>query len=233
MATRRALFFSLLWLAAVVLFVGLGVWQVERRTWKLDLIARVDARLHAAPVAAPGPDAWPRINAKHNEYERVVAQGHFLHDKETPVLAVTALGRGYWIMTPLITERGFTVLVNRGFVPSNRKDPATRTAGEVSGTVTVRGLVRMSEPHGAFLHKNIPQVGRWYSRDVAAIAQVQGLDEVAPYFIDADGTPNPGGLPVGGLTVVRFRNSHLVYALTWFGMALLCGLMLAKAWRDR
>jgi len=48
-----------------------------------------------------------------------------------------------------------------------------------------------------------------------------GLSEVAPFFIDADATANPGGYPVGGLTVVDFSNNHLVYALTWFALAVL------------
>jgi len=81
--------------------------------------------------------------------------------------------------------------------------------------------MRMSEPGGAFLRANDPAAGRWYSRDVAAIAAAQGLGPVAPYFVDADATENPGGLPVGGLTVIAFPNNHLIYALTWFGMAIL------------
>ena len=44
--------------AVVAGLVALGVWQLERRAWKLDLIARVDARLAAGPVAAPGPGRW-------------------------------------------------------------------------------------------------------------------------------------------------------------------------------
>lgn len=47
----------------------------------------------------------------------------------------------------------------------------------------------------------------------------RGLSAVAPYFIDADAAVNPGGLPVGGLTVIHFPNNHLVYAITWYGLA--------------
>lgn len=206
-------------LAAIALFLGLGVWQVQRLYWKLDLIERVDARLAAAPVAAPGPGAWDGLTRNADEYARVTATGHFLHDREVRALAVTELGSGYWVMTPLVGS-DFTVLVNRGFVPQDRRDPETREEGQVPGRVTVSGLLRLSEPGGGFLRANDPAAGRWYSRDVAAIAAAEGLeDPVAPYFIDADAAPNPGGLPVGGLTVVRFRNTHLTYALTWFALA--------------
>lgn len=206
-------------LAAIAVFLALGVWQVRRLFWKLDLIERVDARLAAAPVAAPGPGARGGLTREGDEYARVLAAGRFRHDREVLTLAVTDLGPGYWVVTPL-EMAGSTVLINRGFVPQDRRDPATRAEGEVAGEVTVSGLLRLSEPGGGFLRDNDPAAGRWYSRDVAAIAAAEGLaGPVAPYFIDADAAPNPGGLPVGGLTVVHFRNAHLSYALTWFALA--------------
>ncbi len=208
-------------LAAFAGFTALGLWQIERRAWKLDLIARVEARIHAPPAAAPGPAQWPAISAADDEYRRVRLTGRFLPGRETLTQAATDLGAGYWVLTPFRTTEGFTVLVNRGFVSSERRDPATRGGDAPSGEATVVGLLRISEPHGGFLRANEPAADRWRSRDVAAISAARGLGETAPYFVDADATPNPGGWPVGGLTVVAFRNSHLVYALTWFALALM------------
>ncbi len=202
-------------------FVALGVWQVQRLAWKTQLIAQVDARVHAAPVPAPGPAQWPGVTREKDQYRRVVLHGTYRHDRETLVQAVTDAGGGFWVMTPLDDARGFTVLVNRGFVPPGRSDPAARADGQASGPQTVVGLLRITEPKGGFLRANDPEHDRWRSRDVAAIAARRGLDRPAPYFVDADATPNPGGWPLGGLTVIRFPNSHLIYALTWFGMALL------------
>ena len=213
--------FGLLALAGIAGLTALGIWQLERRVWKLDLIERVDARIHASPVPAPGPEAWPSVSAASDEYRRVAVTGHFLNDRETLVQAVTDLGGGFWVMTPLVTDRGFTVLVNRGFVSPEKRDPSSRADGQPQGEVTVSGLLRMTEPKGGFLRSNDPAAGRWYSRDVAAIAAAKGVERVAPYFIDADGTRNPGGWPVGGLTVVSYPNSHLSYALTWFALDLM------------
>jgi surfeit locus 1 family protein len=221
--------------AALVLaagFLALGVWQVERRAWKLDLIARVEARVHAPPGPLPSVAAWPHLDAKSDAYRRVRARGVLLNDRETLVQAVTELGPGWWVMTPLRTSSGI-VLVNRGFVPAERREPAGRKAGSPSGPVTVTGLMRMSEPGGGFLRANAPAAGRWYSRDVAAIARARGLQGAAPYFIDADATPNTGGYPVGGLTVVAFRNAHLAYALTWFSLSALCVLAAILLLRPR
>jgi len=202
-------------------FLALGVWQLERRAWKLDLIRQVDARIHAEPAPAPGPDQWPAITRDHDQYRRVTVTGVFDHDRETLTQAVTDLGPGFWVLTPLRTDEGVTVLINRGFVPADRRAPSGRPGGRLEGRQTVTGLLRLTEPHGGFLRANDPAVDRWRSRDVQAIAEHRGLTDAAHYFIDADATPNPGGLPVGGLTVVRFPNSHLIYALTWFGLALL------------
>jgi surfeit locus 1 family protein len=209
-------------LAAFAGFGALGIWQIERRAWKLDLIARAESRVHAEAVAPP----WSDFDAANDEYRRVRATGVFLNDKSVETEAVTALGGGFWVITPLQTPRGI-ILINRGFVPGEHRDAADHPAG----AVTVTGLLRLTEPKGGFLRGNDPAAERWYSRDVAAIAAAEGLGAVAPYFIDADATPNPGGYPVGGLTVIAFPNNHLMYALTWFGLAALVAGSLVHATR--
>lgn len=222
---------GLLILAMIAGLIGLGVWQVERRAWKLDLIRQVEARVSAPVAPAPGPAEWPRITRNHDQYRHVVLHGAFDNDRETLTQAVTNHGPGFWVMTPFRTDTGFTVLINRGFVPTDRRAPQTRRAGQISGDTTVRGLLRITEPKGGFLRANQPEADLWRSRDVEAIAHRQGLTDTAPYFVDADATPNPGGWPIGGLTVIHFANSHLIYALTWFGLAAMVafgGAMLAR-----
>lgn len=202
--------------AAGIVFVvlaGLGLWQLQRLAWKTDLIARVDARVAAAAVPAPGPAEWAGLSAENAEYRPVTVTGEYAPDSDVLVQAVTERGPGFWVMTPFSTDEGWTLLVNRGFVAGDRRDD--RPLPEAPQTVT--GLLRLSQPGGAFLRANDPAAGRWYSRDTQAIAASLGLTGVAPYFIDADRAGE--GQPVGGLTVIVFRNSHLTYALTWFAMA--------------
>lgn len=205
------------------LFAALGVWQVQRMGWKHDLIARVQARVQAAPVPAPAVGEWPAVQADPAafEYRRLRLEGEFIHTDEALVQALTAHGAGFWVMTPLRLADGRVVLVNRGFVSPAQRDPAARGAPAPEGPVTVTGLLRISEPGGGFLRKNDPAAQRWHSRDVAAMAAARGLPVagVAPFFVDADAVPQAGAAPVGGLTVLKFSDSHLVYALTWFGLA--------------
>lgn len=241
-------------------FVALGTWQIKRLQWKLDLIERVEQRVHAPAVAAPGRERWPQVNADADEYRHVRLTGTFLYALTVRVQAVTELGSGFWLLTPLRNADGSVVLVNRGFVPAKADDwsrhdsrdatPDARDQDEgatVSGVSTVTGLLRMSEPGGAFLRHNDPAANRWYSRDVQAIAAARSLPLVAPYFVDADAAPGPvrGNSPdgpIGGLTVIAFHNNHLVYALTWYALALMVagaclwgarGAQLAAWWRRR
>ena len=218
-AARPHLWLTALSLTAFVILIALGVWQVERRAWKLALIDRVEQRVHAPAQPAPSRSAWSGVSGANDEYRHVSVSGRFLHDRETLVQAVTEEGPGYWVLTPLKRDDGSLVLINRGFVPSERRDPSTRQGGNPDDEVAIAGLLRITEPRGGFLRNNVPQHNRWYSRDVAEIAAARDLPNVAPFFIDADAGSQSGSGPIGGLTVVRFPNNHLIYALTWFALA--------------
>ncbi len=219
-------------LATVVvtaILVSLGVWQVHRLAWKEALIAQVTAGLSAQPVPAPGPEDWPTLAVSDHEYERVEVSGTFFDDQSAYVVyALTEPkgkygGGGYLVMTPLQTTGGWTVYVNRGFVPGNRRNPATRPGSTIPGVTTVIGLLRTPYQRAWFAPGDDARNNAWFSRDPALYAAAYGAptDAVAPYIIDANFDPAlPDGLPQGGETIVSFPNSHLGYAITWFGLAI-------------
>jgi surfeit locus 1 family protein len=196
-------------------FFALGVWQVQRLAWKEALIARVDRYLHSPPVSAPRAAQWPALEKDEDEYRRVQVTGRFDYARQVLVRASTVLGPGFWVMTPLqrADDRSW-VLVNRGFVPPEQRAQVPQGAAQQ----TVTGLLRFTEK--GFLQHNDPAQGRWYWRDVAQIAAAGHFDApVAPYFIDVEATPQTAqAWPRAGLTVIHFRNDHLVYAITWFAM---------------
>lgn len=216
-SSRARLFWAAGIALACIAFLALGTWQLYRMQWKHALIDRVNQRVHTEPVPAPARAKWPFITALNSEYLHVQASGTLLLGQTTLVQASTQHGLGFWVMTPLQTATGDIILVNRGFA-------ADRKAGEAAAArpAVVTGLLRMSEPVGRILRKNDPAGQRWYSRDVQAIAAAHGLGQVAPYFIDADASQAPeAGQPIGGLTVIAFNDNHLVYALTWYALALM------------
>jgi surfeit locus 1 family protein len=221
-------------LVLFIVFCALGSWQVHRRAWKLDLVAHVEQQLQRNPVAAPGPDTWSSVGAAQ-AYLPVTVSGQYLYDKEAMVQAMTRYGSGYWLLTPLRTDRNFIVFINRGFVDREHLDAATPRETEPGNAAVVTGLLRLSEPGGRLLQENDAGTDRWYSRDVAALGAARGLprQDIAPYFIDAGDAPAPDSWPVGGLTVVHFRNMHLGYAFTWFALALMTALGAWRVLRER
>lgn len=230
---QRKIPFVLLTFIGVVLLIllSLGTWQVKRLIWKQDLMARVDARAHAAPV--PAPREWAGLTADNSEYQRVTVTGTYQYQHQEYTQAVTELDGGYWVMTPLVDSSGKTYYINRGFIPASERAAFEKNIPADNGPVTVTGLLRLSQP-SVFLRRNEPALHRWYSRDVIVMGQQAGLSQVAPYFIDADRGTDPKALPVGGMTQITFPNNHLVYALTWYGLAvLLIGMLFYVRKKDK
>ncbi|MFC4625108.1 SURF1 family protein [Daeguia caeni] len=208
---------------ALVILLALGTWQVERLEWKEALIASTMQRLNDAPLPLA---AMEEIYAKEGtvDYRPVTVTGRFDHAGERHFLATHAGGAGYHVYTPLQLDDGRFVFINRGFVPYEKKDPAKRAEGQVDGRVVIIGLARdrLSGKPSMFVPDNDPAGNVFYWKDWTAMVASSGLadaDKVVPFFIDADDAPNPGGLPVGGVTIIDFPNNHLQYALTWYGLA--------------
>lgn len=225
---RRLIWPTIATLIAFAILCSLGMWQVRRMAWKEALIAQVDSRLKDTPVAAPGPADWPKLDLAEADYTPVTVSGTFLNDKEAHFYSALMQPRGpiggvgWFVFTPLRSDEGWIVYVNRGFVPDAVKDAAKRAEGQLPGHVTVTGLLRQPEHPGMFQASPNLTTNQWFAREPARFGAGAGFsaDEVAPYSIDADATPNPGGLPQGGETLVTFSNNHLQYVVTWFGLAL-------------
>jgi surfeit locus 1 family protein len=208
-------------IACAIMFAvlcGLGVWQLERLQWKLALIATVNGHMTAAPITLDRITAMPADEA---QYRRVTLHGHFEHAKEEYVFTTDASGAPvYHVLTPFETDGGKTLMVDRGAVPKENLDPATRAAGNTAGETAVTGVWRAPDAPGLFTPPPDLAHRVWYARDLAGIATADNVRLSDSVLVEADATPNPGGLPRGGQTVVSFRNQHLSYAVTWFGLAI-------------
>jgi surfeit locus 1 family protein len=210
---------------------SLGTWQLHRKQWKEDLIARIAARATAPPVALTEASALLAEGADI-DYLHVRLTGHLLHDAERYLYAPGASGPGWHVYTPLALADGEMVWVNRGFVPEARKAPQTRRQGLLSGEVTITGLVRAARARGAFQPNNQPATNTWYWPDAGELsASLPARGHSLPFTVDADRLPEvPGGLPQGGVTRLGLDNRHLAYALTWYALAVtLLGVFLAAA----
>lgn len=212
-------------LFAFIVLIGLGTWQVERKAWKEALIASLAERLAAPPETLPAPATWPNLDPADDEYRRVKFTAHFDNAAEALIYGAASAfrpdvsGPGYWVFTPARLSDGGIVVVNRGFVPEDRKDPKSRAAGQVSGPVAIIGALRWPDTRHWFTPADDAAHNLWFSRDPQAIAAAKGLGAVAPLFVEMEAPAPPGGLPSPGKIVVNLPNNHLQYAITWYGLA--------------
>ncbi len=217
---------GLLWplvlvLPALLILLGLGTWQMQRKAWKEGLIAQINARVHAPPVALEDAE---KQTAENHEYARVKARGTFRHEAEQLLWEPDPrLGPGYHVYTPLRLVDGRFILINRGYVTEALKVPAARAEGQVAGEVEITGLLREPPARGMFSPDRDAKTGVWYWRDLDGMTRAalgSQADKAVPLFLDAEAAPaNPGGWPQGGTTRLTLPNRHLEYALTWYGLA--------------
>ncbi|KZS49566.1 SURF1 family protein [Rhizobium anhuiense] len=224
---------GILVLIALAILISLGTWQVERLHWKEGLLADIAERQVAAPVPLADIEAMAAASGDI-EYRKVTATGRYINNKERHFFATWRGQTGYYIYTPLELADGRALFVNRGFVPFENKEPEMRMQGQLTDQQTVTGLARQKLPGKPSwvvpdndIAKNI-----FYWKDLDVMAESVGLDKarVIPFFVDADSTPNPAGLPIGGVTQVDLPNDHLQYAFTWYGLAAVLVVVVAISW---
>jgi surfeit locus 1 family protein len=231
--------------AVIVLaaLIALGTWQLQRKAWKEELIARLTERLAAPPGALPAPATWPALDRNDTEYRHVTFTGTFDDGKEALVYAAASAfrpdvsGPGYWVFTPARLADGGVVMVNRGFVPQDLVNPAIRPGGHLSGPIQIIGTLRWPDSRSWFSPSDDPAHNLWFLRDPASIAAAKGLKDVAPFYVEQESPVPPGGFPQPGKLEIRLRNEHLQYVVTWYGLALVLVVVFAvwafKTGRDQ
>jgi surfeit locus 1 family protein len=229
---RPALWPTLVSLPILVLSLSLGIWQMERREWKRDILDRIATNQAAAPMTL---DQLLSGDPLRHEYGRVKVAGTFEHGREFFLAARSLKNKvGLQVIVPLKTDDGRVVLFDRGWVPDRKA--ATQAAMQPSGRVELTGLVRRSQTRARFAPENVPEKNVWFQADVPMMRKMAGAapdPKLDSFFLEADATPNPGGVPVGGQTRLEIPNDHLQYAITWFLIALaLAGVYLAYHWEN-
>ncbi len=208
-------------LVILAIFLSLGTWQVQRLVWKQGILADIDARIGAAPVAIPqSPDP------EADRYLPIMVQG--VLGKGVSVLASSkSEGPGYRVLTSLTLENGRRVLLDRGFrrlqaLPDDGPHSAIKVTGNLYWPNEVDNWTPAPEP----------QNGLWFARDIPAIAAHLGTE---PLLIVARTITPPSDvvhpMPV---TSEGIPNRHLEYAVTWFLLAATWVVMTVFAlWRIR
>jgi surfeit locus 1 family protein len=209
--------FTLMAVLMFALLLALGFWQLQRLQWKLALIGEMTQNMHAAPLSM---DQVLKIGLAAAQYHRVALKGRYLNPREAYIFATDPKGEPvYHVWTPFLLEGGGTMMIDRGIVPPALRDPRTRPKGQLEGERLVTGVLRTPDGPGPFTPAPLLARHIWYARDLSGVARAEHLVLLAPAIIEADATPNPGGWPRGGQTLVALPNDHLQYAITWFLLA--------------
>jgi surfeit locus 1 family protein len=230
---------ALFTLAGVALLIGLGAWQLERKAWKEALIDSITRRMNAAPVPLPSPARWASLDAAHDEFTGVTFRAAFENDQEALVFAGASAmlpdtsTAGYWVFTPARLSDGARVVLNRGFVPEDNREPETRAAGLVTAPVEIVGALRWPERGLWFTPVGDLKRNLWFARDQLAIAAATGWENVAPFYVELEAPTPPGGLPVPGKFKLNLPNNHLQYAFTWFALAVVLAAVFSAFARTR
>lgn len=227
--TRSVVSASIAAAVGLAILLSLGTWQLQRMTWKENLIATLDRRIDQAPQALPPRSQWLELTEAGSEYARVKFIATLLPGEAFVYTAGSSLrpdvtSQGFWVFAPVRLADGAVVLINRGFVPTDRKDPATRSqgaeAGASAGPVEIVGYMRFPESRGPFAPADDVKANVFFARDPRAMAAVHGWTVDAPFYIDQELPEPPGGLPKPGRIEVKLPNNHWQYAITWYGLAL-------------
>ena len=218
---RPTLWPTLFTVPAVLVMIGLCLWQVQRLYWKAALIAERETRVATIiPLPATGADLAAL------EFHRVRLEGAFLHDKELFLGARSHNGNpGYQVATPFVLADGAVILVNRGWVPVERKLPAQRAEGQVDGQVALEGVLRLPTEKAFMQPDNEPQRNMWFFIDLPAMAAATGTPLRGDLYVDAGPAETPGGFPIGGQTRITMPNDHLQYAITWGLLAMILAVI--------
>jgi cytochrome oxidase assembly protein ShyY1 len=221
--------FGVFTLAMVALFVGLGVWQLQRRVEKHALIAALTERLAAPPGALPSPAQWSKLTPESDEFRRVTFPATYESLADAMVYSSGSAvrddisGPGTWAFLPARLPTGETVVINAGFVQNTMQDREQQDRAIKSlvtgAPVTLTGYLRFPEAAGMLTPAENTAKRLWFTRDHLAMAHALGWGEVAPFYIDLEAPVPASGIPKPGPLEVHLKDDHMQYAITWFGLA--------------
>jgi surfeit locus 1 family protein len=220
--TRRIWTIAVASIIGIIILVSLGVWQVQRLQWKQNLLANIAENQAAPPLTLDA--ALKAVEANENvEFRRVTTRGTFMHEAERHLLSIMDGKPAWQIVTPFQSEEGVVVLVDRGAVLEDLRDPATRATTNPQGVQTMTGIIRLRrESQSLFAPDNDPEKNLYYWWDLPSMmrdADPPANSRIALFVLQQAPLANDTGFPRPQPVAVNISNNHLQYALTWFALA--------------
>ncbi len=216
---RRTLFLLIFGVAGLGVLLSLGIWQVQRLAWKQGVLAEIESRISADPVALPA-----QVSEASDKYLPVTISGEMRPEEIHVLVSVKQVGAGYRIIQSFSTDDRI-ILVDRGFVPTTAKQ-----AERLTGPMTVTGNLHWPDEIDSYTPEPDIDDNIWFARNVPNLAAALGAE---PILLIARSETDPGITPMP-VDTVGIPNDHLQYAITWFGLALVWAAMTGYfLWRSR
>ncbi|HHC29828.1 MAG TPA: SURF1 family protein [Rhodobacterales bacterium] len=216
----RGIVGAFLLIAGLALFLGLGIWQLQRLEWKEAILADIAAQIGAEPGPLP---ALP--TAREDTYRPVTLRGEMGTQELHVLVSSRDWGPGFRIISPFTTDDGRRIMVDRGFVPTAEKD-----APRPGGPMAITGNLHWPQDRTDATPDDDPKGNWWYARNVAKMAAALGTE---PVLVILRSGPDASVRPLP-ITTEGIRNKHFEYAMTWFLLAATWVVMTGFAlWRIR
>lgn len=221
MTTKLPFWATIFTIAGVIVLCGLGTWQIQRLTWKNEIIAGLNAaydnpQSQAIDISAfkPGSFVYGRVS------------GVFLPDKAILLGPKTKDGKiGNDLIVP-VKQNGTAIFVNMGWTASKLEDlPIHHLQNK---KLWFEGLARTPR-WNSFTPENNPEKNLWYKPDLTEIAAVKNLQHPAPFILHAERASHKFDAAFPNNERWMPANNHLQYAAFWFTMALaLCAVYVLR-----
>lgn len=217
---RPMLWPSIFSIITFIILCCFGTWQIKRLYWKEALIQRYITESQSKPIS----NLSEVSNSELNEFKAVEISGKFLHNNEIYITGKTYEGNaGFHVVTPFKMENNKIVLINRGWVSEGYKNPNKRKFSLTKGLVKLKGIIRYPQNKGYFVPENDGKNGFWFTikpNQIFDFINITSNPIIDKYYIDALRIGEKLTLPIGVDGKPKFRNQHLSYAITWYGLAL-------------
>lgn len=216
-AFRPQLVPTIFTIPSIIILIMLGTWQVERLQWKNSQIAEIKMKSNNPPTEYLGE----AVELETQQYMLFNLTGTFQHEKEKHLYTgpKTMKGTpGYNIFTPLLLENGESVLVDRGWVPKDKKSQDQRPETLTEGITKITAMLHRGEKPGYFTPENDIKQNLWFWADVRLMLENNSAQDI--YFRELKSISRKG-IPIAGETQIKKRNDHLQYAITWYSLAII------------
>ncbi len=190
------------------MLIGLGIWQLDRKAWKEDLIEKMTTRLvEPRPHDLPPREHWERLDQQARRIPpRDVSRPNFSTARRrwstAPArpLRPDVTGPGYWVLHAGAACRRQHRRGQPRLRAERQEGRSARDAeGQLTGIVDIVGVMRWPEARGLFTPADDPKGNVWYrARSIGRWRRRKEWGAVAPFYIDQEAPSPPGGLPNAG-----------------------------------